>query len=137
MVWILFTILRTLLLQTSHKNLLSGRKVGQRMWVMQEGRTSVFLVSPHSMDSVFALFLTAPGKPRWWQRCQRSLRCLWMDHITMQRPETPTHWQRLGAEPAFGSSRSYPQYSHGCPHTGFSLAAMDEEQQGLPELKWF
>lgn len=41
------------------------------------------------MDSVFALFLTAPGKPCWWQRCQGSLRCLWMDYITMQCPETP------------------------------------------------
>lgn len=47
-VWVLFTILRNLLLQTSHKNLLSSRRVGQRTWVMQEGGTSVFLVSPHS-----------------------------------------------------------------------------------------
>lgn len=46
--WILFTILRNLLLQTSHKNLLSSRRVGQSMWVTQEGGTSVFLVSPHS-----------------------------------------------------------------------------------------
>lgn len=56
---------------------------------MQEGGTSVFLVSPHSHgQSVHSV------PDRSWEatlvaEMPREFEELWMDHITMQCPETP------------------------------------------------
>lgn len=65
------------------------QEVGQRTWMMQEWGTCVFLVSPHSHGQCVRSVPDSFWEATLVAEMPREFEELWIDHITMQCPETP------------------------------------------------
>lgn len=110
------------------------QEVGQKTWMMQEWGTSVFLVSPHSHGQCVCSVPDSFWEATLVAEMPREFEELWIDHITMQCPETPI-------QPGRGWGQNVPlaapEHTPRTPKYRIQPGATDEGLQGLPELRWF